>query len=105
MTTFRISDILIFRMNQLIQTTGIIRSRGQLTIPDLIRKNFGWLTPDSVVTVGIESSDAVVIRPYTPTKKRANWNKIWNLIKKCRSFKGSGGSLSEFIVKDRETHF
>lgn len=52
-------------MNQ-IQENVIIRQRGQLTIPIRIRKRCKWLTPGSVVTLIVEGTDHIIIRPYKP---------------------------------------
>lgn len=87
-----------------IQTVGIVRQRGQLTIPDKIRETFRWLTPSSTVTITSQEPDAIVIRPASASKKTVDWDKLWNNIELSRSFKGKGGNLSEFIAKDREQH-
>ena len=83
-------------------TVSIIRDRGQLTIPDSIRSVATWATASSVVSISIERPDEIVIRPHQP--QRIDWNKLWEQIRKVRTFKGKGeGNLSTFIVKDRET--
>lgn len=88
------------------QTTAIIRDRGQLTIPDEIREQRGWVNPGSVVNIETPKSDEIVIRPYTHSQKDVDREKLWNLIKRSRAIKGKGKmSASEFIAKDRETHF
>jgi len=93
-------------MNQLIETTGFIRQRGQLTLPDVIRQGAYWVGVNSPVTLVRTKIDEIVIRPYSP-KKTLSWEEFYKKIKKTRAFKGKGKpvSLSEFIVKDRETHF
>ena len=89
-----------------VQVVGIIRNRGQLTIPDKIRETFRWLTPSSTVTITSQKPDEIVIRPYTQSEKKIDWDKIWKQIKRVRAFKGEGrGNLSQFIAQDRETHF
>ena len=89
-----------------IQTTSIIRQRGQLTIPDSIRNKADWVTPGSVVNVSQVKPDEIIIKPYSSSKKVV-WATLWKQIKRVRSFKGKGKkiSLSEFISRDRETHF
>lgn len=87
-----------------IQAVGIVRQRGQLTIPDKIRETFDWLTPSSTVTITSQKPDEIVIRPVSASKKVVDWDKLWNNIELSRSFKGKGGNLSEFIAKDREQH-
>lgn len=90
-------------MNQIIQTTGIIRQRGQLTLPDNIRDNIDWATAGSIVTIKTTKSDEIVIQPYSP-QKEIDWDKLWRDLNRIRSYKGKyHGSLSKFIIKDRET--
>ncbi|MDP3994657.1 MAG: hypothetical protein Q8P91_02415 [bacterium] len=92
---------------QQIQVNTIIRDRGQMTWPDEIRKIKEWLSPQSVVTISSSiNADEVVIKPYMKSQKN-DWDKVWKMIQKARAIKGHGqvGSLSEFIAKDRETHF
>lgn len=82
-------------------TISIIRSRGQLTIPDSIRALRSWANPDSVVTITSNQPDEIVIRPH----KKYDWDKIWKLIKHSRAIKGKGkGSAAQFIEKDRQSH-
>lgn len=81
------------------KTVGIVRERGQLTIPDSIRKIAEWISPLSAVSISIVKPDEIIIRPH---KKQYDWDKIWKMVKRSRSFKGRGrGSASEFIAKDR----
>lgn len=80
---------------------SIVRNRGQLTIPDSIRALRGWVSPNSVVTISSERPDEIIIRPH---KKGYDWDKMWKLIKKSRSFQGKGGNLSKFISADRYSH-
>lgn len=85
-----------------IQAVGIIRNRGQLTIPDKIRETFDWLTPSSVVTITSQKPDEIVIKPH---KKEYDWDKIWKMVKRSRAIKGNGrGSAAEFLEKDRRSH-
>lgn len=87
-----------------LQTTSIIRDRGQLTIPDLIRGRTDWVSTGSVVTIIQVKADEIVIKPHVVGNK-INWDKLWKNIELSRSYKGSYlGSLSEFIATDRESH-
>lgn len=82
---------------------SIIRDRGQLTIPDSIRKTLNWVSPMSAVTISVVKPNEIVIRPH---QKKVDWDKLWKQMKRVRAFKGKNkGSLSDFIIKDRETHF
>jgi len=85
------------------RAVSIIRNRGQLTIPDSIRKVVSWVSPLSSVYISMAHSDEIVIRPHRP-QKEVNWDKLWKMIKKSRSFKGKKGNLSKFIAEDRYSH-
>ncbi len=87
------------------QTTAVIRERGQLTIPDAIREIRSWATPSSVVSITSEKPNEIVIRPHSePQKKKTDWDTLWKLIELSRSFKGKRGNLSQFIAEDRKKH-
>lgn len=84
------------------KTVSIVRDRGQLTIPDSIRKVVSWISPQSAVTISVVKPDEIVIKPH---KKEYDWDKIWEGIRKARAIKGKGrGSLSKFIAEDRYRH-
>ncbi len=84
------------------KTVSIIRERGQLTIPDSIRKLIQWVSPMSAVSISVERPDEIVIRPHY-YEKNIDWDALWKRIKRVRSFRGKWrGSVSEFIAKDRE---
>lgn len=88
-----------------IQTTAIIRNRGQLTIPDVIRRAYDWIKTESVVKIIYRSPQEIVITPYIQENvKKTNWKKVWAAIHKARSFKGKRGNLSKFIAEDRYNH-
>ena len=88
------------------QAVGIVRQRGQLTIPEKIRETFRWLTPFSAVTITSQKPDEIVIRPHTQAKKEIDWDKIWEGIRLARAIKGKGKTISaaEFLQKDRRSH-
>ena len=84
------------------QTVGIIRGRGQLTIPDSIRKMVNWVTPLSAVTISMMQPDEIVIRPHV---QQVDWDQIWKNIRKSRAIPGKGKiSASEFLQSDRNSH-
>lgn len=91
-------------MNRL-QTPRIIRDRGQLTIPEAIRRIVGWITPLSAVTITVEKSDKISITPGI--QKETDWKNIWNSIQLVRSFKGKNETKNEtknaheLIIADR----
>lgn len=85
------------------KTVSIIRNRGQLTIPDSIRKIVHWITPMSAVTISVMKPDEIVIKPH---QKQIDWDKIWEGIRQARAMKGKGKATPavEFLQKDRKSH-
>lgn len=84
--------------------TAIVRARGQLTIPDRVRKLATWLRSGEAVGLEVDEEE-VRIKPYVKTKPaRYDWDKIWSAVRLARSFKGKRGNLSAMIAKDRESH-
>lgn len=86
-----------------IQGTAVIRDRGQLTIPEKIRKFLKWSSPNSVVSLITVSRDELVIRTFEG-KKQIDWSIIWMNIELSRSYVGKRGNLSSFITSDRDNH-
>lgn len=81
---------------------SIIRDRGQLTIPDSVRKLVSWITPQSAVTISVVKSDQILI---TPHQKQVDWDKIWEGIRKSRAVKGKNAvSAVEVLRRDRQNH-
>lgn len=81
-------------------TVSIIRNRGQLTIPESIRRLVPWITPMSAVSISVVKADEIRI---TPHQKHVDWDKLWARIKEVRAYKGKGrGNLSKFVLEDRE---
>lgn len=81
----------------------IVRNRGQITIPDSIRKIVGWVNPQSAVSISVVKPDEIVLRPQ---KKLVDYDKLWEMIEKSRSL-GVGRateSTAEFLEKDRRSH-
>ena len=85
------------------KTVSIIRDRGQLTIPNSIRKVITWMNPMSAVTILVNKADEIVIRPHA---KFIDKEQIWENVKKARAIKGGGMTTSaiEFLMKDRQSH-
>lgn len=83
------------------KNVSIIRNRGQLTIPDNIRKSVNWANPLSAVSIVVVGPDEIVIKPHQP---HVDWDKIWAGIEKARAISGGKGNLSEFIAADRHNH-
>ncbi|MES2970816.1 MAG: hypothetical protein V4702_00665 [Patescibacteria group bacterium] len=78
---------------------SIIRNRGQLTIPDQVRKQLSWVAPFSAVSISVVNPDEIVIRPHQlPT----DWVQIKRNIQKSRAISGKGSkSAAEFLEQDR----
>lgn len=84
------------------KAVSIIRDRGQLTIPDSIRKVVNWATPMSAVSISVMKPDEIIIRPHT---HKFDNNKIWENIRKSRAIKArSNLSAVEILDKDRQNH-
>lgn len=84
------------------KTVSIIRDRGQLTIPDSIRRIVSWASPMSAVTISVMKPDEIVIKPHY---KQADWNHIWESIGKSRSITGKGHiNTAKFLENDRNSH-
>ena len=84
------------------KTVSIVRERGQLTIPDSIRKIVDWVTPMSAISISVTKPDEIVIKPH---HKQVDWDKIWEGIRKARSIHGKGKmNALEFIQQDRLSH-
>ncbi len=88
------------------QTIAVIRQRGQLTIPDSLRKQVSWAKSNMVISISINNINELILKPYSVEKKtgKAYWKEIWGQLELCRSLKGKRGNLSQFIVEDREKH-
>ncbi len=85
------------------KAVSIVRDRGQLTIPDSIRKLVNWVTPSSAVSISVVKPDEIIIKPHQ-YQKQIDWDKLWKQIKRVRAFKGRGrGNLSAFIMEDRQS--
>lgn len=85
------------------KVTSIIRDRGQLTIPDSIRKTVTWATPMSAVSITVVKPNEILIRPQ---QAYVDWEEIWAGIKKARAISGKAKATStaEFLQKDRSSH-
>ena len=83
------------------QAVGILRDRGQLTIPDTMRNSVPWMYPGSAVSMSWSDEKLVI----EPPKKVTDWKKIHELrakLSKARS--ESTISTVEFIRRDRMSH-
>lgn len=84
------------------KTVSIIRDRGQLTIPDSIRRVVSWITPMSAVSISVIKPDEIIIKPH---QKQIDWDQVWENIRKSRAIAGKGKiSAAEFLEQDRKSH-
>lgn len=85
------------------KTVSIIRNRGQLTIPDSIRKKVNWVDTMSVVSISLVKPNEIVIQPHDTA---VNWQDVWDGISNARSISGGRDSLNtaEFLESDRNSH-
>lgn len=84
------------------KTVSIIRDRGQLTIPDSIRKIVNWISPMSAVSISVIKPDEIVIKPH---QKQVDWDQVWENIRKSRAISGKGNiSTVDFLEQDRNSH-
>lgn len=80
----------------------IVRNRGQITIPDSIRKAVGWVSPMSAVSISVVKPDEIVLKPL---QTKLDWDQIWKKIEASRAILGRGTeSAAEFLEKDRISH-
>jgi len=85
-----------------VKTVSIVRDRGQLTIPDSIRRVVSWVTPMSAVSISVLKPDEIVIKPH---QKKVDWDQVWENIRKSRAISSKGKiSAAEFLEQDRRSH-
>jgi bifunctional DNA-binding transcriptional regulator/antitoxin component of YhaV-PrlF toxin-antitoxin module len=85
------------------KSISIIRDRGQITIPDNIRKKIEWANPMHPITISIVSPQEISIKPHRIQADRA---KVFEEMARIRSFRGNGKTISasEFLETDRKSH-
>ncbi|MGI8419411.1 MAG: hypothetical protein ACR2LN_02085 [Candidatus Levyibacteriota bacterium] len=84
------------------KSVSIIRGRGQLTIPDSIRKAVNWINPLSAVSVTVVKPDEIVIKPH---QSHVDWVKIEDNLKKLHALSGKSKlSAVEILQHDRQSH-
>lgn len=86
----------------MIRKIAIVRERGQLTMPDQIRRLAQWTRTSSAVVFLMDKSDEIKIIPHESIRK-VEWEKLRSSIESVREIKGKGKfSNSEYIRKNRE---
>lgn len=84
------------------RVTGIIRKRGQLTIPKQIRRAVSWLNPPAAVTIILERPDVVSLQPARHSAEDVDWRVVWKNIRRARRIKGKHVDTTAFIAADRQ---
>lgn len=83
------------------KTVAIIRDRGQLTIPEPVRKIAGWVNSSSVVSISIENPQEIVVTQHQ-VLSQINLEELFTAIKKSRAIKGKGDiSAQAFLATNR----
>lgn len=85
------------------KVVSIVRDRGQLTIPESVRRVVSWITPMSAISISVVKPDEIVIKPHS---RYIDKDQIWENVRKARAIKGRGKTTSaaEFLIKDRQSH-
>ena len=79
---------------------GIVRGRGQLTLPEQLRKKLNWLSKNSAVEIWAKNLGEVVLRPARQNPDL--WNTVWEGIEESRSYESTHiSNLSQKISVDR----
>jgi len=96
-------------MNYIQQITKI-RERGQLTVPQVIRKALRW-SDDVLVKLetmenGFKVERLPISHPQNPVKKLSDreWDKILRDMKKISKIGKKTVNLTGYLRKDRDTH-
>ena len=94
------------------QTIAKIRERGQLTVPQEIRQALNWSEDEVMVKIatsqdGFRVERLPISHPQNNNKKltKKQWDEIY---KNMEAFSKTGRQdikLTEFVRKDRDTHF
>ncbi|MBU1000454.1 AbrB/MazE/SpoVT family DNA-binding domain-containing protein [Patescibacteria group bacterium] len=95
-----------------IQAVSKVRERGQLTVPQEVRKALNWPEDEVMVKIvtiqdGFRVEKLPISHPQHPKKKltKKEWDKIY---KDMEAFSKTGKQdikLTDFLRHDRDTHF
>ena len=83
---------------------GIVRDRGQLTIPYSLRSSLDWIKTDTPVKMKLRKNK-IIIEPIEEKMrgKKVNWNKLWKDLDDIQKSAKHKTNLTQFVIKDRET--
>lgn len=94
------------------QTISKIRERGQLTVPQSIRSALNWPEEEVMVKVttiqdGFRVEKLPISHPQHPKKKltKRQADEIWKDFEKIAKSGRQDIKLTDFLRKDRDTHF
>lgn len=95
-----------------IQTISKVRERGQLTVPQEIREALNWPENEIMVKIvtiqdGFRVEKLPISHPAHPKKKltKKEWDEIWKTFEKFSKSGRQDVKLTDFLRKDRDTHF
>ncbi len=95
-----------------VQTISKVRERGQLTVPQEVREALNWPEEEIIVKI-ITAEDSFrverlpISHPQHPKKKltKKQWGEIWQDFEKFSKSGRQDVKLTDFLRKDRDTHF
>lgn len=95
-----------------IQNIAKVRERGQLTVPLEVRKALKWPNDEIMVKIvttqdGFRVEKLPISHPQYPKKKltKSEWDEIWRDMQKISRSGRQDVRLTDFLRKDRDTHF
>lgn len=95
-----------------IQTISKVRERGQLTIPQEVRKALNWSEDEVMVKIittqeGFRVEKLPISHPQHPKKKltKKEWDEIYKNMEKISKSGKQNIKLTDFLRHDRDTHF
>lgn len=83
-----------------IKEVGIVRDRGQLTIPNEIRRANKWIAKDTPVTMYAIDSETIVIKPVVKAKTN---KELYQEVLEIRKHGNKNTNLTDFVIYDRQT--
>lgn len=94
------------------QTISKVRERGQLTVPQAVREALNWPEDEVMVKVttiqdGFRVEKLPISHPQHPKKKltKRQWDEIWQDFERFSKSGRQDVKLTDFLRKDRDTHF
>ncbi len=95
-----------------VQTISKVRERGQLTVPQEVRDALNWPGDEVMVKIvtiqdGFRVEKLPISHPQHPQKKltKKESDEIWQDFEKFSKSGRQDVKLTDFLRKDRDTHF